>query len=281
MSSSTSGRPDISDDDKREVRRRCGFGCVICGIPIYHYDHMLGYARVQRHRPEEITLLCGLHHDLKTRGILPNEEVIAANERPANLRHGATAPFTWSRFRNQCDIVLGSDVYRMAGINEGDLFTVFLVDGRILLGLRYLDEHLLFTFAIFDEYNLPLLRIVDNEMLLRVDQWDVEVEGPRLVLRQAPRQILIDVRFEAPERVIIRRGRFLFNGIEIVIRPDGYYVPSREGYVTMRDNVIEQPGALFLFALGMPQPPNAMFSFPKVNRYISRTLPRRPSTGAG
>lgn len=34
---------------KHSVRQRCGFGCVICGSPIYEYDHMLGFAEVDRH----------------------------------------------------------------------------------------------------------------------------------------------------------------------------------------------------------------------------------------
>jgi hypothetical protein len=273
--------PDISNDDKRQVRRRCGFGCVVCGLPIYHYDHILGYAQVQRHRPEEITLLCGFHHDLKTRGILPNEEVVAANEHPANLQHGTTAPFTWSRFRNRCAIVLSSDVFGIEDLIEGEGFAVFVVDGMVLLGLRYLDEHLLLTMSIFDEFNQLILQIVDNEMLLSTDQWDVEVEGPSLILRQALREILIDVRFEPPDRIHIRRGRFLLNGVEIVIQPDRYYIPGRESYSTFKGNIFRHSGSGCLFALGVPQPPSAYFRAARINRYISRSEPKTPPTAAG
>src|SRR5207248_2332597 len=31
---------------KREIRQRCGFGCVLCGRPLYTYEHMEGWARV-------------------------------------------------------------------------------------------------------------------------------------------------------------------------------------------------------------------------------------------
>jgi HNH endonuclease len=275
-SSPSGGRPPIRDADKQEVRRRCGFGCVICGIPIYHYDHIVEYAQVQQHDPENIVLLCAHHHDLKTRGILPNQHVIDANEQPYNLQAGATTPFTWPRFNKGAEVVLGSDVYRMEGSREGDMFAVFTVDGRTLLGFRNLDGHILFTVAILDEYNLPLLSILDNEMTLRADQWDVTVEGPRLVLRQALRNILIDIRFEAPDRVIIRSGRFLFNGVEIIVRPDHYLVPSGDGYATLRGNVIRESGPIYLFALGVPQPRIAMFSYPRVNRYVQRATPKVP-----
>ncbi|WNG79930.1 hypothetical protein C6A86_016810 [Mycobacterium sp. ITM-2016-00316] len=59
-------RPPIPDPMKREVRQRCGFGCVICGHPIYEYEHMDDYAVVKRHGVANITLLCDGHHRLKT-----------------------------------------------------------------------------------------------------------------------------------------------------------------------------------------------------------------------
>jgi hypothetical protein len=43
---------------KREIRQRCGFGCVLCGIRIYQYDHIIDYAQVQEHTADNITLLC-------------------------------------------------------------------------------------------------------------------------------------------------------------------------------------------------------------------------------
>ena len=68
---------------QREVRRRCGFGCVICGLPLYEYDHLLCWAVVQRHVAEEITLLCDQHHREKTSGLLPNDAVHSALARCA------------------------------------------------------------------------------------------------------------------------------------------------------------------------------------------------------
>jgi len=59
-------RPPIPDPVKRTIRQRCGFGCVICGLPIYEYDHIFGYKNETGHIVEEITLLCDHHHKLKT-----------------------------------------------------------------------------------------------------------------------------------------------------------------------------------------------------------------------
>ena len=84
---------DIPLPMQREIRQRCGFGCVLCGLPLYEYEHLLGWANVKRHVAEEITLLCDQHHREKTAGLLPIEKVREANKMPHNLREGVSKPY--------------------------------------------------------------------------------------------------------------------------------------------------------------------------------------------
>jgi trigger factor len=44
--------------------------------------------------------------------------------------------------------------------------------------------------------------------------------GRNLVIREAARKILVDIVFEVPNRIIIKRGRFLRNGVEVIVTPD-------------------------------------------------------------
>jgi 5-methylcytosine-specific restriction endonuclease McrA len=69
-------RDKIPRKTKLRVRQRCGFGCVICGHPIYQIDHMVDHAVVQEHKAANLTLLCPRHHDEKTKGLLPLAELI-------------------------------------------------------------------------------------------------------------------------------------------------------------------------------------------------------------
>jgi hypothetical protein len=80
---------NIPEPIKREVRQRCGFGCIICGFPLYEHDHMKEWALVQEHVAEDLTLLCDKHHKEVTNGFLPREKVIEANENPYNLKEGS------------------------------------------------------------------------------------------------------------------------------------------------------------------------------------------------
>src|SRR5689334_10952129 len=80
-----SNRDEISASMKRAVRQRCGFGCVICGIPVYDYDHIEDHSKVKEHSESNLTLLCPIHHRTKTTGKVSLEYIIEANRKPHNL----------------------------------------------------------------------------------------------------------------------------------------------------------------------------------------------------
>lgn len=211
---------DIPLPIQRAVRQRCGFGCVICGLPLYEYEHMLGWAQTQRHVAEEITLLCDKHHREKTGGLLPIEQVKQANANPYNLRNGASKPYDLHYEGPECEVLIGGNRFTTKDSGYGTSTVPISVDGIPLIGFVLGDGHLLANLNLFDEFNNLVLRIFNNELIYHPETWDIELIGRNLVIREAQRKILIDVSFEVPNRIIINRGRFLCNGVEILVRPD-------------------------------------------------------------
>jgi len=66
------------------VRKRCGFGCVLCGDAIVEYEHFdPPFLEATAHLPLGITLLCGSHHNESTKGLLSKEMVKQADRKPA------------------------------------------------------------------------------------------------------------------------------------------------------------------------------------------------------
>ena len=125
---------NIPDPIQRIVRKRCGFGCVICGIPLYDYDHMEGWAKVYRHVASEITLLCRMHHNEKTYGLLPLKDVIAANDAPFNLRQGVSKPYDLHFSGKDVEVIMGGNRFLLEIKKDPQGFISILVDQNILLG---------------------------------------------------------------------------------------------------------------------------------------------------
>jgi hypothetical protein len=178
---------------KRDARRACGFGCVICGLPLYEYDHIVPYAVVEAHAAANLTLLCPTHHAEKTRGLLSQERVIEASNAPHNLNAGRSSPFKLLDGTTQIHVFLGSNHF----IWDGPEFRPVVVDGITLIGVEVVDGHALLNAKFFDEVNRPILEIVRSEIVYTPDPWDIEFVGQVLTVRSAPGEILLRLRFDA------------------------------------------------------------------------------------
>jgi HNH endonuclease len=213
-------RPPIPEPIKRGVRRRCAFGCVICGLPLYEYDHLVPYSEVGEHHAANLVLLCDRHHREKTSGLLPILRVTEASKNPANAQRGESAAYDLHYADSACVADLGSNVYVWPELGEGMMTAPLVVDDTPIVLFRMQDGHLLLTVQLFDESNEMLVQILDNELVYSVDHWDVQFEGLQLTVRAAYREIFVRMRFEPPSRVEISRGHIWRNGVEMEIWPD-------------------------------------------------------------
>ena len=201
------GRPPIPDGTKREVRQRCGFGCVICGRPIYQYDHMIDYSICREHKAANLTLLCPNHHDEKTHGLLSLEVVQAANENPFNRQSGHSAPFHLHYEGQNPVMVLGDVSIEVERVERG--VDAIMIDGVPLVGFRFDEDQCFLQMKLFDKDDREVLTVVDNELTYLVDTldtWDFEFVSRKLTVRSAPREILVRVEFKPPNAVVISRG---------------------------------------------------------------------------
>lgn len=205
---------------QREVRQRCGFGCVLCGLPLYEYDHLLGWARVQKHVADDITLLCDQHHREKTSGLLSTETVMAANRNPYNSRVGVSKPYDLHYVGGECEIVIGGNSFTTKDGGYGTELIPVLIDNTPILMFALGDGHLLLNLNLYDEFNQLVIQIKNNQLYYNVSAWDIQLVGRNLIIREAERKILVDITFEVPNRVVINRSRFMMNGVEVLVRPD-------------------------------------------------------------
>jgi hypothetical protein len=134
---------NIPEPIKREVRKRCGFGCIICGLPLYQYHHLSGWANTKEHVAEDITLLCDRHHREKHGGLLANSSVIEANKNPFNLQAGVSKPYSLHYSGNEFTIQLGQTKFIIENPQDGSFLAPIVMDRLALISFILFDNHLL------------------------------------------------------------------------------------------------------------------------------------------
>lgn len=245
-----SSRPSIPSAIKREVRQRCGFGCVICGSPIYEYEHMVEWSKTHHHKADELTLLCSQHHAEKTKNLLPAARVKAANDKPFNCAAGVSSPQSLYYDGDYFKLKLGDSVSTFTGLEDGQTFSPFAIDGQPVVSFTNDGGSILLNIEFRDELRNVVLLIHNSELIYSVGLWDVEWAAQTLTIREGSRKIFLELEFVPPNMVSINRGSLHFNGIEIEVGSD--FIFCLNNYMFLQNCAVHGFG--YGFALGDPAP---------------------------
>lgn len=203
----------ISRPVKRQIRQQCGFGCVICGNAICHYEHVdPPFAEAREHDPEKMTLLCGSCHGKVTTGMLSKQTVKQAVASPKCKQLG----FSFEAF----DIGAVQPVVSIPGYRFVQTPILIEICGTPLISFKPPEcEGGPFRLsALFcDKSGQKLLEIVDNEWKAVSTTWDVEVVGRKIYCRFAQGDISLILQSDPPNTLTVERLAMVYKGSQISI----------------------------------------------------------------
>ena len=211
---------DIPADVKRQVRRACGFGCVLCGSSIVEYEHVdPEFNDAKEHDPRAIALLCPQCHAKVTRGFLSKQTVKEAILSPCSNRQGYSNEFF--------DIGKSQPTLVFAGVTLTNCPIPIEVRGAPLFEIKGSEEsgapfRLSGTFH--NSRGFPSLEIVDNEWRAFDSNWDVEAVGGAIVVRDGPRHISLRLVAEPPNGLRVEQLDMSINGIRFIGSPAEFKV---------------------------------------------------------
>jgi hypothetical protein len=240
---------DVPESVKREVRQRCGFGCVLCGNALVHYDHFdPPFSECPRHTADGITLLCGRHHDQKNKGLLASQSVIKANSSPHAKRVGRTQYTLDLGDNGHPTILVGTNVF--VGCS-----TILRVAGDDILGIQapeMLGGPFRLDASFSDNNGDPILKIANNEWMASAGSWDVRLEGPRVTIRRARSQLALVICVYPPSRIDFERISMLHRGCRIEVRSGGLtrFIQPDGTEHTLRGSLANQAEVAVDFSMG-------------------------------
>ena len=214
-------RPKIQAHIRRKVRQDCGFGCVICGMPIYDIDHIVEYSKVKVHKADNLVCLCPTHHRLKT--WMTREMLLDYKANPFNKSQSATTTFPLYIFGDTIDIYPGNNHYNKVFTEENSVNYPIVVDNHALISIKKEQKILLLSFLVHDENDKLILQIVDNEIAFSTGVWDAVREGSTFEIYNVELNKAIQFDYSPDERTfVIRRADFYFHGWHVEVDSKGY-----------------------------------------------------------
>jgi hypothetical protein len=171
------------------LRQEAGFGCCVCGHPIFQYHHIVPYTEKDPHyRPDDMMILCPNHHDEATQQVMSEATQREHKAHPYNIVNGyAGGMLTVDQARPEINI--GGSV---GMIGEGSLIEV---DRGPLMYLATGERGtLLLDVALYDEEDRLVAEITENEWVSSDPlPWDIDFGYRDLTIRSAPRRIALSM----------------------------------------------------------------------------------------
>jgi hypothetical protein len=187
----------IPEATKKEVRSRCGFGCVICGICIVDYDHFLPeFKDAKSHDPNGITLLCAQHNQEKQRGFLSNQKVIECNQNPKCKQNGFVN-YILDVDKEIPDVFLGKAQF----INTSCILKI--MDEKIFYFSKNEENIFQINFSFFDSSGNEICKIKNNELIHNIGNFDIQVSGGNFAFKDSDNQQALDFKYEPRKSISI------------------------------------------------------------------------------
>jgi hypothetical protein len=238
----------IPEAVRREVRRRCGFGCVICGSALQTYEHMdPRFADAKQHIASGITILCGQHQTASSKGLLALETVIAADKDPFCKKSGAAA--------NLLDMGQHRPVILIGGNELTQCGPSISVNGKIMIAVRPPERHSK-LWRLSAEFNDPsgktLCRIEDNEIVVGAENVDFRQTSTRFEISTDQDRDFFELESLPPNGIALNKFTQYTDG--------GIFKVGREKIALLDEEPTMQ--AVMSFD-GGPKFANCSFNFPK------------------
>ena len=127
----------------RHLRKEAGFGCCVCGHPIFQYHHIVPWAADQHFRVKDMMLLCPNHHDMATQGAFPEPKQREFKVNHKNIRDGRVRG-NLAVQQTYCAVKVGTIILVNEGpflrINGEDFLSCYLVEGQLEISLKLHSE---------------------------------------------------------------------------------------------------------------------------------------------
>lgn len=202
---------NVPAEVKRQIRQRCGFGCVICGFVFFEYEHFNpDFCDAHEHNPEGMTLLCSQCNQKRRRGWLSAETVAKANENPKCLSQGfANEMFDFHS--EPLKIILG-------GLEFYDCKYLIVINNTPVIFIEPPSEEgspFLLNAIFHGSDGKELMKIVKNELIVKTGQWDVDCEGTKITIRRGLGDIALSLRLQPPGGIHIEKLDMIFEGVHL------------------------------------------------------------------
>lgn len=236
---------EIPPDVKRAVRQRDGFGCVVCGSALVTYEHFAPeFAHAKKHDVDGICLLCPNHHYGKGK-FVSRKAIERAKAKSKSIAQGYAA--------GVLDVGDSFPGITVGSVTGKGCSVLLHVDGVDVVSISSPEEEgapYTVNACILDFGGNKVLEIVENELRAYTSNWDCELIGGALTIRNAPRSIGLRARLEPGIGMRLEEFAVRHGSVDVWAKGGFVYAVLGDCAFELADIEIERVGGTVLYVTG-------------------------------
>lgn len=207
----------IPADIRRELRQEVNFGCAYCGVPIIQHHHIIPYAEIEEHRPEEMIALCPNCHSEADAGSISRGRLYQLKENPHN---SDVVDYMFYFEPNPPLIQMGS-----ATIEFGEQGKVSLlrINGEDVIVARYERDRIHFDIHFFSKDGDLIASITDTDWWAKTAEvWDLKYKKTWFKLWNKDEEVGLKIEFDEETGIIFFKGIFHYKDESVKVTPSKF-----------------------------------------------------------
>lgn len=220
----------IPSEIKLQVRKECGFGCVICGLPIFEYDHIEEFSVVKEHTVENLALLCSNHHTEKTTKKLSKDLVKYKRLNPFNRDKNNVSGLKFQPNKILNVIMGGTSMQTLTRYNHN--FCCVWINGFSFFTIHFTDGWYSFSLCLTDRYGAVKLFVDNGELSFSKNIYDFQYISNKIKIQDESENVILEMTLSNYEINILE-------GVMIDIRSqDGVIFSNGVFYQILNNEII-------------------------------------------
>jgi hypothetical protein len=204
-------RKRIPDATKVAVRKRCGFGCVLCGDPECDYHHIIHHSSGGMDDAENLVMLCPSHHSSYHRGTIPQSVIKRFSDSPFS-KTKTPLKYLHLDLSSFIPVMIGSIGF---GINESiqkkKLDLIRFSNGYTPFSIEIDNDGIFLDVDLRTQTGEPLLTITRNNLTYSKNLHDFYFKANSIILENKNGSKVFHAIIES-DRIFIRDISILHNG---------------------------------------------------------------------
>ena len=201
----------------RKLRQEAGFGCCVCGCPIFQYHHIIPYTEDDPHfRHEDMMILCPFPHhyechDYRESPTLSIEQQRAYKKNPHNIQKGFIEGLL--KFRGN-QVKVG---YSLLTVKKGINLSIINYNQNSVFELSIGENNNLEISGIFYDKEGNLLATLEKNNFISKEPfpWDIEFKRQWFKIKLKPRDIFLEI--DAHKSPIEVKANVWYKGLHLFI----------------------------------------------------------------